>query len=58
MTLGPQDGDKVAIMKGLNPGDTVVIDGADRLRDGAEVTVAQWTKASTAKPPAEAAAPR
>lgn len=37
--LGIQDGDKVAILEGLKPGDTVVVDGADRLRDGAEVTI-------------------
>ena len=37
--LGVQDGDNVAILDGLKPGDTVVVDGADRLRDGAEVTI-------------------
>ena len=57
VTLGPQDGDKVAILKGLNPGENVVTDGADRLRDGSEVTVAKGPKTSTAKPPAGAAAP-
>ena len=36
--LGVQDGDKVAILDGLKPGDTVVVDGADRLRDGAQVS--------------------
>jgi multidrug efflux system membrane fusion protein len=56
VSLGPQDGDKIAITKGLNPGESVVTDGADRLRDGAEVTVAKGPKTSTAKPPAEAAA--
>jgi len=56
VTLGPQDGEKVAILKGLNSGENVVTDGADRLRDGSEVTIAHGPKASTAKPPAEAAA--
>jgi membrane fusion protein, multidrug efflux system len=37
--MGVQDGDKVAILDGLKPGDTVVVDGADRLRDGSEVTI-------------------
>ncbi|HWC62297.1 MAG TPA: MdtA/MuxA family multidrug efflux RND transporter periplasmic adaptor subunit, partial [Rhizomicrobium sp.] len=37
--LGVQDGDKVAVLEGLKPGDTVVVDGADRLRDGAEVSI-------------------
>jgi len=34
---GPTDGDRVAIMDGLSPGEMVVIDGADRLKDGASV---------------------
>ena len=37
--LGVQDGDNVAILAGLKPGDTVVVDGADRLRDGADVPI-------------------
>src|SRR6185312_3137232 len=37
--LGVQDGDQVAILEGLRPGDTVVVDGADRLRDGAQVNI-------------------
>ena len=37
--LGVQDGDKVAVLDGLKPGDTVVVDGADRLRDGSDVTI-------------------
>ena len=39
--LGPTDGDKVMIESGLNEGDRVVTDGADRLREGAKVTVPQ-----------------
>ncbi len=35
--LGQTDGDFVQILSGLAPGDTVVIDGADRLREGASV---------------------
>jgi membrane fusion protein, multidrug efflux system len=38
--LGPGDGQKVAILSGLEAGDQVVDDGADRLKDGARVTVA------------------
>ena len=37
VTLGQTQEDKVAVAKGLNAGDTVVVDGADRLRDGATV---------------------
>jgi multidrug efflux system membrane fusion protein len=40
VTIGPTDGQRVAIMSGLQPGDSVVVDGTDRLRDGAKVTVA------------------
>jgi membrane fusion protein, multidrug efflux system len=39
VTLGAQDVDVVAVTKGLNPGETVVTDGADRLSDGASVTI-------------------
>ena len=39
VTLGQTDGDHVAIAKGLKAGDTVVVDGADRLRDGARVVL-------------------
>jgi multidrug efflux system membrane fusion protein len=35
--LGPSSGDRVAVTDGLSPGDRVVIDGADKLRDGAKV---------------------
>jgi len=37
--LGAQDGDFYAVNSGLSPGDRVVTDGADRLRDGAKVTI-------------------
>jgi multidrug efflux system membrane fusion protein len=37
--LGAQDGDFFAVDSGLSPGDRVVTDGADRLRDGAKVSI-------------------
>jgi membrane fusion protein, multidrug efflux system len=37
--LGPQSGERVAVRSGLPPGDRVVIDGADKLRNGAKVVV-------------------
>ena len=37
--LGVQDGDKVAVLSGLKVGETVVVDGADRLRDGVDVEI-------------------
>src|SRR5690349_1556140 len=36
--LGPTDGQRVAILSGLQSGEAVVVDGTDRLRDGAKVT--------------------
>lgn len=36
--LGPADGERVAIESGLVPGDKVVVDGADKLREGAKIT--------------------
>ncbi len=47
---GPTDGNDIAIMKGLTPGETVVTDGADQLRDGARVLL------PVEKPPAVAGA--
>jgi multidrug efflux system membrane fusion protein len=37
VTLGVVDGERVAVQKGLAAGEMVVTEGADRLRDGAEV---------------------
>ncbi len=37
--VGPSDGEKVVITSGLTAGDRVVMEGTDRLRDGAEVEV-------------------
>jgi multidrug efflux system membrane fusion protein len=38
---GITDEDRVQILSGLNPGDSVVVDGADQLRDGAKVRMTQ-----------------
>ncbi len=37
VVTGPTDGDKIAVLKGLAAGETVVTDGADQLREGAKV---------------------
>lgn len=37
--LGQSEGDYVQILSGLNPGDVVVVDGADRLREGAPARI-------------------
>jgi multidrug efflux system membrane fusion protein len=39
LKLGQTDGDQVQILSGLAAGDQVVVDGADRLREGAEVRI-------------------
>jgi membrane fusion protein, multidrug efflux system len=41
VTLGPDNGEKVAVTKGLEPGQVIVTDGADRLKDGGKVEVVQ-----------------
>jgi membrane fusion protein, multidrug efflux system len=51
--LGPQSGERVAVRSGLSPGDRVVIDGADKLRNGAKVVL----RDSPTGAPAGAAAP-
>jgi multidrug efflux system membrane fusion protein len=43
VTTGVQDGNNIQILSGIKPGDTVVIDGADRLRDGADVEIPNQT---------------
>ncbi|ACA18757.1 efflux transporter, RND family, MFP subunit [Methylobacterium sp. 4-46] len=40
ITVGETDGNRTVVTSGLKPGDQVVVDGTDRLRDGAEVKVA------------------
>jgi|SRR5579871_6379586 len=37
--LGVVDGDMVDVKRGLSPGDVVVVDGADQLRDGSRVVI-------------------
>jgi multidrug efflux system membrane fusion protein len=39
VTLGANDGERVAVTKGLEPGQMIVTDGADRLKEGAKVAV-------------------
>jgi multidrug efflux system membrane fusion protein len=39
VTLGESDGPRTVVLSGLAPGDRVVVDGTDRLRDGAPVRV-------------------
>ena len=46
--LGPTDGKYTAILSGLAVGDSVVIDGTDRLSDGAKITIAAANPAASA----------
>jgi multidrug efflux system membrane fusion protein len=53
LTLGVADATNTQVVSGLSPGETVVIDGADRLREGAAVTVAGAPPAAGAANPAQ-----
>ena len=57
VTIGPQQDDRVSVVKGLNAGETVVTDGADRLSDGAEVTIPSGQKVANVAAPADATQP-
>ena len=37
--LGPSAGERIAIESGLAPGDKVVVDGADKLKEGAKIAL-------------------
>jgi membrane fusion protein, multidrug efflux system len=45
--LGATEGDRVEVISGLQPGDRVVIDGADKLREGAKVVIRSEADANT-----------
>jgi multidrug efflux system membrane fusion protein len=47
VTTGIQDGDNIQVLSGIKAGDTVVVDGADRLRDGADVEIPNQTSKIT-----------
>ncbi len=52
VTLGPTQGDKVVLTKGLQDGESIVIDGGDKLREGAKVE--PISDADRNPPPADA----
>src|SRR5262252_4964295 len=54
--LGPVQGETTAITSGVSPGDVVVVDGADKLKEGAKVELT--TKEGQAAPPAKGRAQR
>jgi membrane fusion protein, multidrug efflux system len=47
VTLGASDGKNTAIVSGLTAGDSVVVDGTDRLSDGAAISVSTAARAAT-----------
>ena len=51
VALGPVDGQLQAIDSGVAPGETVVTDGVDRLREGAKVETASARPSPNAAPP-------
>jgi membrane fusion protein, multidrug efflux system len=53
--LGVTDGDRVEVRSGLVPGDRIVVDGADKLRDGAKINVRTETDSNA--PAADPGAP-
>lgn len=47
--IGPVDGNNVQVIDGLSPGNIVVVDGTDKLRNGAKVMIGQASIASAPK---------
>jgi membrane fusion protein, multidrug efflux system len=50
VTLGAVDGERQAVLSGVSPGDKVVVDGADRLKDGLEVVPSFPTRPGAGAP--------
>jgi multidrug efflux system membrane fusion protein len=50
VALGPGDATNVVITNGLKPGEMVVIDGADKLKDGAKVLLRQQSRPQPPRP--------
>ncbi|HTV02736.1 MAG TPA: MdtA/MuxA family multidrug efflux RND transporter periplasmic adaptor subunit [Luteitalea sp.] len=48
VTLGPAENDRVAISEGLKPGERVVLEGVDALKEGVEVDVIDGTTGAPA----------
>ena len=55
--LGVTDGDRVEILSGLAPGERIVIDGADKLRDGAKIIIRSENNPTNPAPNAAPAEP-
>jgi multidrug efflux system membrane fusion protein len=57
VVLGPGSSERVSVRSGLSPGDRVVIDGADKLRDGAKIVLRGEEGGATSTTPAPTQAP-
>jgi membrane fusion protein, multidrug efflux system len=57
VTLGVGSGERIAVTAGLSAGDRVVIDGADKLRNGAKVIVRESAPSTAAAPASAPGAP-
>jgi multidrug efflux system membrane fusion protein len=57
VTPGQVDGNRVAITSGISSGETVVVDGIDKLRDGAPIQIAARTDAPATPAPAPQSTP-
>jgi multidrug efflux system membrane fusion protein len=55
--LGVTEGERVEVISGLAPGDRIVIDGADKLRDGAKINVRTDATAIKTADPSKSADP-
>jgi membrane fusion protein, multidrug efflux system len=53
--LGPSEGEKVSVSSGLSVGDRVVVDGADKLKDGAKISLRDASSSGAAASPATTA---
>jgi multidrug efflux system membrane fusion protein len=51
VTLGPAEGDRVAITEGLSPGERIVLEGVDALREGGKVEIVGTAEAPAAVTP-------
>jgi len=51
ITLGPTEGDKVAVLSNLAADETVVVDGVDKLHEGSRVDIAQKNGLAVAADP-------
>jgi multidrug efflux system membrane fusion protein len=48
--LGPSAGERIAVESGLAPGDKVVVDGADKLKEGAKIALPGASQPGAAQP--------